>query len=108
MSILKKRGRPVGSTKKQRDIKAELLAEVERNPSIVNSFAETLKAWDDMEAQVNWEEVAKKQETKLYVYMEENEQIAKIAQDRWNEIQQLKYLISYLENRIENLTVRSR
>jgi len=78
-----------------------------KNKSNIDSFAETLKEWDEME-KINWEEVAKKQETKLYVYMEENEQIAKIAQDRWNEIQQLKYLISYLESRIEDLTVRSR
>jgi len=103
--LTRKRGRPVGSTKKQRDLKAELLAEVERNPSIVNSFAETLKAWDEMEAQVNWEDIAKKQEIKLKAYIDENDELAKICIMRWEEIQHLKYLVKYLEGKHEDSSV---
>ena len=106
--LTRKRGRPVGSTKKQRNIKAELLAEVERNPSIVNSFAETLKAWDEMEAQVNWEEIAKKQETELKVLRDENDELARICVNRFEKINDYMKLVKYLEGRIEDLTIRSR
>ena len=106
--LTRKRGRPVGSTKKQRDLKAELLAEVERNPSIVNSFAETLKAWDEMEAQVNWEEIAKKQETELKVLRDENDELARICVNRFEKINDYMKLVKYLEGRIEDLTIRGR
>ena len=49
---IKKRGRPVGSIKKGLDMRAQLLDQVQRNPSIIDDFAKTLKAWDEMEAQV--------------------------------------------------------
>ena len=81
---MKKRGRPVGSKNKS-------------NP--VNDFAKTLKEWDEMENQVNWEEVAKKQESKLSVYIQENDALANICIERWQEIQHLKYLVNYLEQR---------
>ena len=91
---LRKRGRPVGA-KNKKTIEKEIREFL--NP--VDSFAQTLKAWDEMEKQVDWEEIAKKQEAKLVVYLEENESLAKICIERWQEIQHLKYLINYLENR---------
>jgi hypothetical protein len=98
---LPKRGRPVGSKNKkptpaQMHKAAQAIAN-SANP--IDSFAKTLKEWDEMENQVNWEEVAKKQESKLAAYIAENDDLAKICIMRWEEIQHLKYLVSYLENR---------
>lgn len=91
---VKKRGRPVGSRNKK----------VVKRVNI-DSFAETLKEWDKMEKQVNWEEVAKKQEAKLSAYIAENDDLAQICIMRWEEIQHLKYLVAYLESRNANPAV---
>jgi len=105
---IKKRGRPVGSIKKGLDMRAQLLDEVQRNPSIIDDFAKTLKAWDEMEAQVNWEEIAKKQETELKVLRDENDELARICVNRFEKINDYMKLVKYLEGRIEDLTIRGR
>jgi len=38
----------------------------------------------------------------------ENEDLAKICVDRWEKIQDKDKIIKYLEDRIEDLTIRSR
>lgn len=91
---VKKRGRPVGSKNKK----------VVKRVNI-DSFAKTLKEWDELEKKVNWEEVAKKQESKLSAYIQENDQLATICIERWQEIQHLKYLVAYLESRNANPAV---
>jgi hypothetical protein len=87
----KKRGRPLGSKTKP------------KNP--IDDFAKTLKEWDEMEAQTNWELIAKKQEERLSAYIAENEELANICVMRWEEIQHLKYLVSYLEGKNEDSSV---
>jgi hypothetical protein len=72
------------------------------------SLQEKLKEWDQFDSpfsEINWEEIAKKQETQLNVYITENDDLAKVCVQRWEEIQHLKYLITYLERRLENATV---
>jgi len=86
----KKRGRPVGSKNK-------------KNP--IDDFKKTLEEWDRMENHVNWEDVAKKQENVINIYKIENEELAKICKQRWAEIEHLKYLITYLERKLEDATV---
>ena len=88
--IIKKRGRPLGSKNKRSNIK---------------SFSETLKEWDDKEAQNNWELIAKKQEERLKAYIAENDELAEICIMRWEEIQHLKYLVKYLEGKHEDTSV---
>jgi len=105
---IKKRGRPVGSIKKGLDMRAQLLDQVQQNPSIIDDFAKTLKAWDEMEAQVNWEEIAKKQETELKVLRDENDELARICVNRFEKINDYMKLVKYLEGRIEDLTIRGR
>jgi hypothetical protein len=104
---IKKRGRPVGSKNKkitpaQMHKAAKLIAK-SSNP--INDFAKTLKEWDEMEAQTNWELIAKKQEERLSAYIAENEELANICVMRWEEIQHLKYLVSYLEGKNEDSSV---
>jgi hypothetical protein len=91
LSPQKKRGRPVGSNNKP------------KNP--IDDFAKTLADWDRMENQVNWEDVAKKQEQTINVYKIENEELAKICKQRWAEIEHLKYLITYLERKLEDASI---
>ena len=98
----KKRGRPVGSKSKV------LILNDKNNRSEISNFAETLKAWDRMEAETSkpdWELIAKKQEERLTAYIAENEELAKICIMRWEEIQHLKYLVSYLEGKHEDSSV---
>jgi hypothetical protein len=95
----KKRGRPLGSKSKV------LILNDKDNRSEISNFAETLKEWDRMEAQTNWELIAKKQEERLTAYIAENEELAKICIMRWEEIQHLKYLVSYLEGKHEDSSV---
>jgi hypothetical protein len=52
-----------------------------------------------LEDPTNWKEVAQKQEAKLKMYIQENEDLANICIIRWEEIQNLKYLVKYLEQR---------
>lgn len=91
---LPKRGRPAGSKNKPK--------------SNINDFAKTLAEWDRMEAEqskIDWETIAKKQEDRIKLYIAENEELAKICVMRWEEIQHLKYLVSYLEGRHEDSSV---
>ena len=97
---LPKRGRPAGAKNKktiEKEIKEFL------NP--VDSFSQTLKTWDEMENDIDWEEIAKKQESKLAAYIQENDALANICIERWQEIQHLKYLIGYLETRNANSSI---
>lgn len=95
--IMKKRGRPVGSKNKQ------------KNP--IDEFKKTLDEWDRMEAEkeledkVDWKAVAFKQEERLKAYMVENDELAQICISRWEEIQNLKYLVKYLEGKHEDSSV---
>ena len=86
----KKRGRPIGLNK---------------NLTAIDDFAQTLQEWDELDKQVDWEEVAKKQEIKLKAYIDENDELAKICIMRWEEIQHLKYLVTYLEGKHEDSSV---
>jgi hypothetical protein len=95
----KKRGRPTGSKSKV------LILEDKNNRNEISNFAETLKEWDRMEAQTNWEFVAKKQEDRINLYIAENEELARICIMRWEEIQNLKYLVKYLEGKHEDSSV---
>jgi hypothetical protein len=97
--MIKKRGRPAGSKNKV------LILKDKNNRSEISNFAETLKEWDRMEAQTNWELIARKQEDRLKAYIAENEELAKICIMRWEEIQNLKYLIKYLEGKHEDSSV---
>ena len=87
---IKKRGRPIGLNK---------------NLTAIDDFAQTLQEWDELDKQVDWEEVAKKQEIKLKAYIDENDELAKICIMRWEEIQHLKYLVTYLEGKHEDSSV---
>ena len=87
----KKRGRPIGVKNKP------------KNP--IDEFKKTLDEWNRMDNHVNWEDVAKKQEGVINTYKVENEAIAKICKQRWDEIEHLKYLITYLERKLEDATV---
>lgn len=93
---IKKRGRPAGVKNKSKTI-------VKR--SNIDSFAETLKEWDRMEDKTDWEVIAIKQEDRLKAYIAENEELAKICVMRWDEIQHLKYLVTYLERKNEDSSV---
>jgi hypothetical protein len=99
---IKKRGRPAGSKNKV------LILKDKDNRSEISNFAETLAAWDRMEAEnpkPDWELIAKKQEERLTAYIAENEELAKICIMRWEEIQHLKYLVTYLEGKHEDSSV---
>jgi hypothetical protein len=107
---LRKRGRPIGSKNKPKVLKVKktsegLIAKVKRTPNVIDDFAQTLSAWDRMDAQTEWELVARKQEDRIQAYIAENEELAKICIMRWEEIQHLKYLVSYLEGKHEDSTV---
>ena len=91
LDMIKKRGRPVGSKNKK--------------PNPISDFQKTLAEWDRMENQVNWEEVVKRQENVINVYKVENEDLAKICKQRWDEIEHLKYLITYLERKLEDASI---
>ena len=106
-SFPKKRGRPVGS-KNKKPTPAQMhkaAAKIAKSPNPIDDFAKTLQAWDEMEAQTNWELIARKQEERLAAYIAENEELAKICIMRWEEIQHLKYLVSYLEGKNEDSSV---
>ena len=91
---LPKRGRPKGVKNKPKNQ--------------IDEFKKCLDEWDRMEAeekQPQWEEIARKQEEELRAYMIENDELAKICISRWEEIQHLKYLVSYLEGKHEDSSV---
>jgi hypothetical protein len=78
------------------------------NPKTIaamDEFSKALNEWDQMENQVDWEIVAKKQEDRLNAYIAENDELAKICIMRWEEIQHLKYLVKYLEGKHEDSSV---
>ena len=99
---IKKRGRPVGVKNK-----ATIAKEIREFLNPVDDFKKTLDEWDRLEQQSNtdWELIAHKQEDRLKAYIAENEELAKICMMRWEEIQHLKYLITYLERKNENSSV---
>jgi hypothetical protein len=121
---IKKRGRPAGAkvlVLSDKDNRSEISNIVKTlkpseisnivetlKPSKVSSLVETLKEWDRMDAESNktdWELIARKQEDRLNAYIAENEELAKICITRWEEIQHLKYLVSYLEGKNEDTSV---
>lgn len=102
LEVLKKRGRPVGSKNKI----SKVFELPDRNEA--SNLLETLKEWDRMDAESNktdWELIARKQEDRLKAYIAENEELAKICIMRWEEIQHLKYLVSYLEGKHEDSSI---
>jgi hypothetical protein len=107
--IVKKRGRPAGSKNKSKPVTLAQMhkaaKEIAKSSNPVNEFAKTLQAWDEMEAQTNWEAIAKKQEERINMYISENEELARICIMRFEEIQHLKYLVTYLEGRNEDSSV---
>ena len=101
-AILKKRGRPRGTKNK---VKVVTLSDKDNRNDHISDFQKTLEKWDQMENQVNWEDVCKKQDNVINVYKVENEELAKICKQRWYEIEHLKYLITYLERKLEDASV---
>ena len=97
---IKKRGRPVGSIKKN-----PLLSIYKKGMDPISDFQKTLNEWDLNESENNWELIAKKQESRIAAYITENEELAKICIMRWDEIQHLKYLVSYLERKNEDSSI---
>jgi hypothetical protein len=107
---VKKRGRPFGSKNKPKESiyrdpfkTAKALRPFQKD--VVSEFQKTLDEWDQMEKQTNWEEIAKKLQVEINLYKNENEQLAQVCIQRLNEIEHLKYLVSYLEKRIENSAI---
>ena len=98
----RKPGRPRGTRNK---LKQVVMADRNNRNDVISDFERTLKEWDRMDQQIDWEQVAKKQEQAIEIYKLENEDLAKICIQRWEEIQNLKYLVSYLERRIENASI---
>lgn len=98
----RKPGRPRGTKNK---IKPVVLIDKAKRVEPISDFQRTLDEWDRMEKQTSWEEIAKKLQIELSVYKDENDELAKICISRWEEIQHLKYLVSYLEKRIENAAI---
>ena len=98
----RKPGRPRGTKNK---IKPVVLIDKAQRVEPISDFQRTLDEWDRMEKRIDWESIAKKQEQTIEVYRIENDDLAKICISRWEEIQNLKYLVSYLEKRLENATV---
>ena len=98
----RKPGRPRGTKNK---IKPVVLIDKAKLVEPISDFQRTLDEWDRMEKRIDWESIAKKQEQTIEVYRIENDDLAKICISRWEEIQNLKYLVSYLEKRLENATV---
>jgi hypothetical protein len=97
---IKKRGRPVGSKNKK-----PVVSIYKKGIAPISDFQKTLNEWDKKEKQNNWEVIAKKQEERLVAYIAENEELAKICVMRWEEIQHLKYLVTYLERKHEDSSV---
>jgi len=119
---LKKRGRPrkIAAAANQIDNAIEMLKRVE-TPVPVETFNQALDRMDAEAAHeaniqrliqerslVQWEEVAQKQEMELNVLRQENEELARICVLRHEAINDWKKIVKYLEDRIEDLTVRSR
>ena len=102
MMTKRKLGRPVGSKNR---VKVVTLFDKNNRGNQISDFEKTLKKWDEMENQTNWEEIAKKQESVINTYKIENEEIAKICKQRWEEISHLKYLITYLERKLEDAAI---
>ena len=104
---IKKRGRPPG-IKNKKPIPEEvrkLTENITKSFVSPSDFQKTLNEWDRMESQTNWEVIAKKQESRIAAYIAENEELAKICVMRWEEIQHLKYLVTYLERKNEDSSV---
>jgi len=102
MMIKRKPGRPRGTKNK---IKVVTLSDKDNRNDSISDFQKTLEQWDRMENEVNWEDIVKKQEQTINVYKIENEELAKICKQRWYEIEHLKYLITYLERKLEDASI---
>jgi hypothetical protein len=104
---IKKRGRPLGVKNKKPTLAQmhKAASKIAKSSNPVDDFAKTLKEWDRMESESNWELIAKKQESRIAAYISENEELAKICVIRWEEIQHLKYLVTYLERKNEDSSV---
>lgn len=100
--IKRKPGRPRGTKNK---IKVVTLSDKDNRNDSISDFQKTLEQWDRMENEVNWEDIVKKQEQTINVYKIENEELAKICKQRWYEIEHLKYLITYLERKLEDASI---
>ena len=72
------------------------------------TFNEAVDKIFEADSKINWEKLAKKQETELRLVRGENDDLAKICVERWNEIEYLNKLVKYLEGRYEDLAIRSR
>jgi hypothetical protein len=114
---IKKRGRPVGVKNKPKPIVKrsnidDFAAALKQGSKKLKTYKpaslqDTLKEWDRLDQQSNtdWEVIALKQEDRLKAYIAENEELAKICVMRWDEIQHLKYLVTYLERKNEDSSV---
>ena len=91
MKLSKKRGRP---SLKQASSDEEV-ARAAHEANIQRLISER--------APVHWEEVAQKQEVELSVLRQENEELARICIQRYEEIDKWKFVIKYLEKQIADL-----
>ena len=113
MIIKKKRGRPSKAAKAKEII--EMMEHIKKPASVSFEQMEAEAAHEaniqrliSERAPVHWEEVAQKQEMELNVLRQENEELARICVLRHEAINDWKKIVKYLEDRIEDLTVRSR
>jgi hypothetical protein len=95
MKLLKKRGRPA---------KAVTFDEMEQQAA-KDAHEANIQRLISERAPVHWEEVAQKQEVEINVLRQENEELARICINRYEEIERWKFVIKYLEKRIEDLAV---
>jgi len=98
MKLLKKRGRPAKATQQEVDAAFDQMeqdARAAHEANIQRLIAER--------APVHWEEVAQKQEVELSVLRQENEELARICVQRYEEIDKWKFVIKYLEKQIADL-----
>jgi hypothetical protein len=105
----KRRGRPRKIKSNKAEMAIDLLKVIEK-PVPINqeTFNEAVERMIKEQNKVYWEDLAKKLENELQIVRLENEDLAKICVDRWEKIQDKDKIIKYLEDRIENLTIRSR
>ena len=96
MKLLKKRGRP--------SLKQTLIPPSEEEAARAAHEANIQRLIAER-APVHWEEVAQKQEVELSVLRQENDELARICVLRFEEIEKWKFVVKYLESRIENSTV---
>jgi hypothetical protein len=91
MNLIKKRGRPPKVATNQ-----EAAAAFKAHEENIQRMIEERKT-------VHWEEVASKQELEISVLRMENEELARICVQRYEEIDKWKFVIKYLEKQIADL-----